>query len=128
MIEREKFIKQKEEELFILCLGQKFSTQNLPRCSLSRSWRYFWTRKINFTWYHFWSTNILFLVLFSYYFLYIFGDFRNKYSEKKESVQTPLTKDKLSFCFFSFSFFVFKYHKISSFLLSFHVNFMSDFS
>ena len=29
------------------------NSQNLPRCSLSRSWRYFWTRKINFACFHF---------------------------------------------------------------------------
>lgn len=29
------------------------NSQNLPRCSLSRSWRYFWTRKVNFICFHF---------------------------------------------------------------------------
>lgn len=130
MIEREKFIKQKEEELFILCLGQKYSkpTQMFSVSVLE----IFLDTKNKFYMISF-LVNQYFCFLFFFHFIFsyfFFGDFKNKYSEKKESVQTPFTKDKLSFSFlFSLSsfFFVFKYHKISSFLLSFHVNFMSDF-
>lgn len=106
MIEREKcfFYRQSQsgekERLFWFCFcvsGQK-NSQNLPRCSLSRSWRYFWTRKINFTCFFLlsflsWPTNS--------WFCFVYSGIRGL---EMSEVQTPFTKDKLKFFFFSFSF------------------------
>lgn len=103
MIEREKFDRIKKEEIF-LCVPVR-NTQNLPRCALSWSWRYFWTRKINFICFHFWSTN----------FVFFFG------TRGIKKVQTPFTKDKL-FCFFQlFALNITRFYFF--FCFAFHVNF-----
>lgn len=96
MIEREKFDRIKKEEIF-LCVPVR-NTQNLPRCALSWSWRYFWTRKINFICFHFWSTN----------FVFFFRDSRNKKSSN------TFHKGQIILLFSAFRF---KYHKILLFFL-----------
>lgn len=125
MIEREKFIKKsvwitrrRRSKKKTFCVsGQKFSkpTQMFSVSVLE----IFLDTKSKF--YMFSFSRLLYIFFFGQPISGI------RKMNRKKSVQTPFTKDKLKFLL-AFSFLFFKYHKISFSCVSlFHVNFMSDF-